>query len=164
MTKLPADEKETANDKKVLTEIKRIKKELLTALDDDFNTSIALAKLFALAKSANKYIEGKHTRKVLRKFLEEFEDLDQILNLFQPAEPEITEEMIDSITKLVKDLKKDKTKFKTFGDLMDLVIEIREQARINRDFEKSDRIRNELSKLGIVLEDTKTGVKWRVKR
>jgi len=157
------DEKETANDKKVLAEIKRIKKELLTALDDDFNTSISLAKLFALAKSANKYIEGKHISKVLRKFLEEFEDIDQILNLFQPAEPEITEEMIDSIAKLVKDLKKDKTKFKTFGDLMELVIEIREQARINRDFEKSDRIRNELNKLGIVLEDMKTGVKWRVR-
>jgi len=157
------DEKGTAEDKKALAEIKRIKKELLAALDDDFNTSIALAKLFELAKSANKYIESKHTSKVLRKFLEEFEDLDQIFNLFQSAEPEITEEMIDSLAKLVKDLKKDKTKFKTFGDLMDLVVEVREQARINRDFEKSDRIRAELDKLGIVLEDTKSGVKWRIK-
>jgi cysteinyl-tRNA synthetase len=157
-------EKETAADKKTGLEIARIKKEILTALDDDFNTSIAIAKLFELTKLANKYIDGKHASKVLRKFLETFEDLDQIFNLLIPAEPEITEEMIGSITKLVKDLKKDKTKFKTFGDLMELVVEIREQARINRDFEKSDRIRNELSQLGITLEDTKTGVKWKLKR
>jgi len=157
-------EKETTADKKVLTEITRIKKELLSALDDDFNTSIALAKLFELAKLANKYIEGKHTSKVLRKFLDEFEDLDNIFNLFNPAEPQITEEIIDSVTKLVKDMKKDKTKFKTFGDLMNLIIEIRDQARTNKDFEKSDRIRDELEKVGIVIEDTKDGVKWRLKR
>jgi cysteinyl-tRNA synthetase len=159
-----ANEKETANDKKVVKDIARIKKELLAALDDDFNTSIALAKLFELAKLANKYIGEKHTSKVLRKFLEEFEDLDTIFNLFNPAEPQVTEEIVDSLTKLVKDLKDDKTKFKTFGDLMELVIEIRDQARTNKDYDKSDRIRNELDKFGIILEDTKKGVKWKLKR
>ena len=151
-------------DKKVVKDIARIKKELLAALDDDFNTSIALAKLFELAKLANKYIGEKHTSKVLRKFLEEFEDLDTIFNLFNPAEPQVTEEIVDSLTKLVKDLKDDKTKFKTFGDLMELVIEIRDQARTNKDYDKSDRIRNELDKFGIILEDTKKGVKWKLKR
>jgi len=157
-------EKQSANDAQILAEITRIKKEILEAMDDDFNTSIAIAKLFELAKLANKYIEGEHNSEILRKILEEFEDIDQIFNLFQPAEPEITEEIVDSVTKLVKDLKKDKTKFKTFEDLMELVIEIRDQSRSNKDYAKSDRIRNELDKLGIVLEDTKAGVKWRFKR
>ena len=157
-------EKETPADKKISKEITRIKTEILSALDDDFNTSIALAKLFELSKLANKYIEDKHTSKVLRKFLEEFEDLDNIFNLFNPAEPQVTEAIIDSVTKLVKDLKSDKTKFKTFGDLMNLVIEIRDQARTNKDYDKSDRLRNELDKLGIILEDTKKGVKWKLKR
>ena len=157
-------EKETANDRKVLKNISLIKKEILSALDDDFNTSIALAKMFELAKLANKYISGKHTGKVLRKFLSEFEDIDNIFNLFNPSEPQVTEEIVDSITKLVKDLKVDSTKLSTFKDLMDLVIEIREQARTNKDYEKSDRIRNELDKIGIILEDTKSRVKWKLKR
>ena len=46
--------------------------------------------------------------------------------------------------------------------LMDLIIAVRQKARKNKDFETADYLRDELKKLGIILEDTPQGTNWRI--
>ena len=115
-----------------------------TALDDDFNTPIALSILFELAKSVNS---------------ERDKDIDQASALAQ---------LLKKLGGYIGVLQMDADDFLKQGVSLsdaeiDEKISARDQARANKDFALSDQIRDELTELGIVLEDSTNGTTWRRK-
>ena len=109
-------------------------------MDDDLNTSVALAAVHELSRKVNTAL----ARSTLRAddqlaVIEAITRIDSVLNVFsQPR----TEMLDDEIQKLIDD---------------------RQDARHHRDFGRADEIRDELGARGIVLEDTKDGVRWKRK-
>ncbi|PIC70456.1 cysteine--tRNA ligase [Sporosarcina sp. P2] len=108
------------------------------AMDDDFNTANAIASIFELSKQANVYLLEKNTdRHILQQFIDALDLLMGVLGL--PFES--TDELMD-------------------GEV-DKLIQERLEARKNRDFARSDEIRDELKVRGIILEDTAQGTRWK---
>ena len=107
------------------------------AMDDDFNTADAIAAIFELVKFANQNADGKKSKEFLKALSDEIKMLSDICGLIVEKE----EEMLDS------DIEK--------------LIEERQNARKSKDFKRADEIRDELLNKGIILEDTREGVKWK---
>ncbi len=107
------------------------------AMDDDFNTADAIAAIFELVKFVNTNREGTHSKAFLQALLDEILALSDICGLTV----EKAEELLDS-------------------DIEALIAE-RQAARKAKNFARADEIRNELLEKGIVLEDTREGVKWK---
>jgi cysteinyl-tRNA synthetase len=118
------------------------RKEFEKAMDDDFNTPLALSVLFELARETNRRIEEKNISKgSLEEILETFLDLGEVLGLFFHKEME-----------------------EYSGKLLEILIEVREKARDQRLWDISDTIRDRLRGIGIDLEDTPQGTRWKVSR
>jgi cysteinyl-tRNA synthetase len=111
------------------------------AMSDDFNTREAIAVLFEYARILNKAIEDSAGRDALGEAAALFQTVGDVLGLFQ-------------VHALGSDL---------LDGVMDLVVGLREDARKRKDFATADRIRDALTALGIALEDTREGVRWKRK-
>ena len=122
-------------------------KEFVNAMDDDLNTSKALAVLFDLANKANKDVEGAFT--ILYK-------LAGVLG-FSFTKPELSE---DEIKKILENVSNELGK--NYSS-MDEIIEDRKQARADKNWEIADKIRIALDNQNIVLKDSKEGTTWEVK-
>ena len=110
------------------------------AMDDNLNTSVALAALHNLVRETNTALaEEKISTGDREKILDAIERMDSVLNIFGEARTEMLDAEIEAL------------------------IEERQEARRNRNFARSDEIRDLLSEKGIVLEDTKDGVRWKRK-
>ena len=109
------------------------------AMSDDFNTREAIAALFDYARTVNKAIEIGVGREALDESAAAFRTFGDVLGLFQVQAT--NEQFVDAV--------------------MDLVIRLREDARKRKDFATADRIRESLAALGVVLEDTREGVRWK---
>src|SRR2546427_7295678 len=120
---------------------KRARETFETAMDDDFNTREALAGLFDLANAVNRS-SGKVGREALADAWATFDASGAVLGLWRRPK--------DSGKGLA-------------GDLIDALVELREDARKRKDFATSDRIRDVLAARGVVLEDTKSGVRWKAR-
>lgn len=107
------------------------------AMDDDFNTADAIAAVFELVKFANTHASGASSRTFLEKLLSEIRALSDILGLIVEKQKEILDEDIEAM------------------------IAERQAARKAKDFAKADAIRSALLEKGILLEDTREGVKWK---
>jgi cysteinyl-tRNA synthetase len=109
-------------------------------MDDDFNTAAALAAIHDLVREINTVLAedrfGADDRDAVLAAIEKF---DAVLGIFGPEESEMLDSEIESL------------------------IEERQEARRNRDFARSDEIRDQLAERGIILEDTKDGVRWKRK-
>ena len=106
------------------------------AMDDDFNTADALAAIFELVKFANTNVDENSSKEFAGGLYEELFKLSDVLGL----KIEKKEEILD---KEIEDL-----------------IQERQAARKAKDFKRADEIRDELLKKGIILKDTREGVKW----
>ncbi len=130
----------SAYEKKLRGKLKIAKKNFVKEIDDDFNTPHALAILFDLAKdinifsSKNKAINSKLQKEVVSTFKE----LGSIFNILQRK---------ISKKKLPKKIEK--------------LIKERKEARKKKDWKRADAIRVQLRKMGIILEDTPEGTKWK---
>jgi cysteinyl-tRNA synthetase len=119
------------------------------AMDDDFNTALAISHMFALAKEINIYfaaVTGGKAKLEKSGFAEVFSmymDMAQIIGIFENDGEDEGED-----TEMIE-------------NLMKIIIELRQDARKNKDWETADRIRDELSKIGVVLEDSPDGVRWK---
>ena len=112
--------------------------EFEAGMDDDLNTSVALAAIHNLTRTVNTALARKQLREDnKRELLYLIERFDSVLNIFG-KEPD---EMLDSEVQAL--------------------IDERQEARRRRDFARGDEIRDELARRGIVLEDTKDGVRWK---
>jgi len=125
------------------------------AMDDDFNTALAVASLFDLAREANAFGKKMDTyagrklplplKDVLEKAQGSFIRLGQVLGLFETGSAGGRNE---------SDLA---------DKLMNLIIDIRQEARSRKDWAMADAIRDKLKETGIILEDTPQGVRWKLK-
>lgn len=122
--------------------IEEIKNKCIEAMCDDLNTPIVISYLFEASTIINKLIEGseKIDEKGLKELNELFEDwLVEVLGI----KDEQNSNMMPTIEGLVK-----------------MIIELRKQARENKDWKKSDELRDQLSSLGVKIKDGKDGVSW----
>ena len=115
------------------------KDKFIKAMDDDFNTADALAAIFDLTKFINLNALSSTSKKFISDCKDLFLELTNVLGLLYNNKS--TELPLDS-------------------EIEDL-IEKRNEARKNKDFKESDRIRDYLKSINIILEDTKDGVKWK---
>ncbi len=107
------------------------------AMDDDFNTADAISVIFELVKFINSNTGEESSKAYLQNLYEELKMLTDICGLI--IEPK--QELLDAdIEKLIQE---------------------RQDARKQKNFARADEIRNELLEKGIVLEDTREGVKWK---
>ena len=107
------------------------------AMDDDLNVSAALGKIFDLVKEINKFIdEGDFSSQDAEKTLVLIERFDSVLGILKREEITLDEKVVELIQK-------------------------RNQARKDKKWEEADKIRKEIEALGIILEDTPEGTKWK---
>lgn len=107
------------------------------AMDDDFNTADAIAAVFELVKYINTTAGGDSSREYLESLLKRLVSLTDVLGIIVEKEEEILD-----------------------ADIEALIAE-RQAARKERNFARADQIRDELLAKGIILEDTREGVKWK---
>lgn len=117
------------------------------AMNDDFNTPILIAHLFDGVKLINSINDGKESinaedLETLQKHFQTF--IFDVLGLKNEEQNTGNDELLDGV--------------------MATLIELRLQAKNNKDWASADLIRNELSKLNIVLKDTKEGTDWKVEK
>lgn len=121
----------------LIKEIDNYVEKFENAMDDDFNTADAIACIFELVKFANMNVTISSSKEFLNKIYNTIIKLCDILGIKMKQEKILLDEDIE---KLIKE---------------------RQEARKNRDFEKADSIRDELLKKGIVIEDTREGVRFK---
>jgi cysteinyl-tRNA synthetase len=119
----------------------------LSAMDDDFNTPRAVAILFDLAREVNHFL-GQNIRF-------EATSLENIHKLFL----ELGGEILGVLSGAEKT--STTTDGRLEGDLVNLIIDLRQEVRAKRMWPLADKIRNSLAKLGIALEDKTEGTSWR---
>ena len=125
-------------DEKVVTSIDDNVKLFEAHMDDDFNTANAITAWHELTGNLNKYLRQPSTSSVvLQKFIEVFDSYSDILGVTLNRQEVLLDEEIEKL------------------------IEEREAARKNKDFTRADEIRDHLKDEGIVLEDTKDGVRFK---
>jgi cysteinyl-tRNA synthetase len=118
----------------------RAAEEFEEGMDDDLNTSVALATVHNLTREVNTALARKKVKEENKhELLDLVKRIDTVLNIFGAE----SNEMLDS-------------------EIQSLIAE-RQEARRRRDFGRSDEIRDELASRGIILEDTKDGVRWKRK-
>lgn len=133
--------------------------EFINAMDDDFNTALALSYLHSIFKYANNVIktakkaERSKTANTFEKILENLNEVYSILGLFEQK----PDEFIDAMKMQYLD------KLKIDKEFIENRINERAEAKSNRNFELADNIRTELDKNGIILMDTVEGTKWDIK-
>lgn len=127
----------TEKEKTDLEKTEDFVKDFEAAMDDDFNTADAIASIFDLVKYCNTTAGGNSSREYTEKLLSVLQKLTDVMGLIVNKKEEILDEDIEAL------------------------IEERQAARKAKDFARADQIRDELAGKGIILEDTREGVKWK---
>ncbi|MEM2112352.1 MAG: cysteine--tRNA ligase [Candidatus Bathyarchaeia archaeon] len=137
----------TPEEEKLLAEVRKAKERFEEAMDDDFNTPLAISAIFDVVKAVNSYVEknGKIETSAKKEIYETFTKLLDVLGI----KLEVTEQK----TVQAEDIR----------NLMALIIEIRQELRKRGDWKTADEIRDKLQKIGFVLEDTVEGTRWKMK-
>ncbi len=127
------------------------------AMEDDFNTALAIGVMFDLAREVNTSVQrlsggiARVDREVLQKAMSLFSSFNEVLGIFRTDENSgriLLEGPGGNGAGLAE-------------ELINLIIDIRQQARARKDWAVADQIRDGLKNLGIVLEDTPQGVRWK---
>ena len=126
----------TEAEQKEVEGLAEFEKKFDEAMDDDFNTADAIAAIFELVKYANSNVTAENTKAFINTVKEKIVSLADILGLIVEKEEEILDSDIEKL------------------------IEERQAARKEKNFARADEIRNLLLEKGIVLKDTREGVKW----
>lgn len=135
-----------ASYEKITTELRQ---EFLAAMDDDFNTALAISHIFALAREINKYKQevdnGKPVDgKIVDLFAKTWQLMTRIIGVLEAGVQIATTAEEDALGKLVEKM-----------------IECRAQAKLEKNYAQADAIRDTLQAAGIILEDTRQGVRWK---
>ncbi|NLM38764.1 MAG: cysteine--tRNA ligase [Firmicutes bacterium] len=134
----------SAEDEKVLGRINEIEESIVEALADDFNTAQAIGHLFDLTREINSYSSGseKISRPVLERAMTVFQEYGiNVLGIVREREVQ-GESLVEP--------------------LLDLILEVRQELRMKKEFSLADKLRDRLGELGIVVEDTPHGARWKL--
>jgi cysteinyl-tRNA synthetase len=131
------DREMSEQEKQLLVEAKSLQDKYKAALDDDFNSSDAIAAIFELVKLANTNLNSDSSKTSVQTIYDLIAKLCDILGIITRKDEELLAEDIEKL------------------------IEERQSARKNKNFARSDEIRNLLLEKGIILEDTREGVRWK---
>lgn len=124
-------------DRAVADEMDAFVKKYEAAMDDDLNTADAISVIFELVKYANVNVTEESTKATVELVLNTVTKLCDILGIITEKKKEILDSDIEAL------------------------IEERQAARKAKNFARADEIRDQLSDMGIILEDTREGVKWK---
>ena len=135
MDKLVADQEDVSE-----FDIASIKENCIAAMNDDFNSPVVIAELFEAARIINTVYDGKGKinaadLELLKSIMQEF-----LFDIFGLKDEDASNEELNSV--------------------LDLVIDIRQAAKENKDYATSDKIRIGLQSMGILLKDSKEGTTW----
>ena len=128
---------ETCAEQEKMVEVQKLREKYEAAMEDDFNTADAVSAIFELVKLANSTADASSTKSYISCLLKEIEQLCGVLGIITERKAEVLDSEIEEM------------------------IAARQQARKDRNFALADEIRGKLLDMGIVLEDTREGVKWK---
>lgn len=126
----------TRKEIELLDALEKYRDKFETAMEDDFNTADAVSTVFELIKFANINTNGESSKGFIQEIIDLIDELCDILGIVVKKEQDLLDEEIENL------------------------IEQRQQARKNKDFALADKIRDDLKAKGIILEDTREGVRW----
>lgn len=126
----------TEEELNIKEEINKYKFEFIQSMEDDLNTADSIASLFEIIKVANSNFNEKSSKNLIKYTYDVLLELSTILGILSKTDELLDEEIIELIQK-------------------------RSEARANKDYKLADEIRDELKNKGIIIEDTKEGVKWK---
>jgi cysteinyl-tRNA synthetase len=126
------------------TEIKGLRDRCEAAMCDDLNTPVVISYLFDAGRIVNTVADGKSSFSV--------DDLDELKAVFKC--------FIEDILGLKTSANSSDNRNEAFRKAIDLLLAIRQQAKADKDWSTSDRVRNELTSFGFKIKDTKDGVEW----
>ena len=126
-----------ADEAEKIASLKEMYDKFEQAMDDDFNTADAISAVFEIVKFANSNSSAENTKEYIDTLIKKITTLTDVLGLKVEKKEEILDEDIEKL------------------------IAERQQARKDRNFARADEIRDELLAKGIVLEDTREGVRWK---
>ncbi|MEJ8555214.1 cysteine--tRNA ligase [Tepidibacter sp. Z1-5] len=127
----------TDKEKSLVEELDTFKTRFIESMDDDINTADAISVIFELARFINTNIDDKASLEFANECYNLFKELTGVLNIANKSNDNSIDEEIEKL------------------------IEQRTQAKKNKEYELADDIRQKLLDMGIAIEDTRQGVKWR---
>lgn len=131
------DKEMSEQEKSELENAAALQSKFEAAMEDDFNTADAVSAIFELVKFANSTVTGENSKTFVQKVVDEITKLCDILGIVTKQEVELLDDEIEQL------------------------IEERQAARKAKNFARADEVRNLLLEKGIVLEDTREGVRWK---
>ena len=133
----------TDRERAFLTKVQEETRRFEDSMDDDLDTHGALDALHATSGAINEYLTDNPNKGVLLSAYEAYKSLLSVLGLFEKRGVRT-----DGLTE----------------DLVEIIADVRERLRSDKNFELSDSIREKLTKVGIVLTDTAEGTSWKIGR
>jgi cysteinyl-tRNA synthetase len=140
LAKCAVDRELTVDEEKMQEKLSGYKGKFLEAMDDDLNTADALAAIFELIREANKSIGTESPYMLIKHALDLIGEMTGVLGIARKKQGELPD-----------------------GEIENMIWE-REQARKNKKFKLADEIRERLLQMGIILEDTPQGTRWKKER
>lgn len=131
------DTKLTEEETLLVQKLETLHQKFDASMEDDFNTADAVTAIFEIVRLANTTLNGNSSYEILQLAYSKLLLLCDILGLEALKKKETLEEEVEHL------------------------IALRQEARKAKDFKKADEIRETLTKMGILLEDTREGVKWK---
>ena len=133
-------------------EIEKVRQACYDAMNDDFNTPMVIAALFEACRLVNQVNDGKLTASA--------EQIAALKELFQTFLVDI----LGVKTDMLGADGADQSAMKPFEDAVDLLLDLRRDAKQRKDWTMSDMIRNRLTEIGFDVKDTKDGFEWTVRK
>lgn len=128
-------------------ELRQLVADVTNEMNDDFNTPKSLAKLFEMVPKINGLKDGHLSFKEITA-----QTLELVKKTFN--------EFVFDVYGLARESEAEKSNDDTTDSLMQLIIELRQNARANKDYSTSDKIRDALKSVGIELKDSREGTQW----
>ncbi len=122
----------------LIDELSGFRQRFIEVMDDDLNTADAITVLFELVKFSNTKVSQDNSKDLIKAVLDELVELETVLGI---------------------ENRKKSNEGVNESEILDL-IDQRNKAKADKDYEKADQIRDELKAMGVAIKDTREGVKW----
>lgn len=126
------------DEKEIVTELEKIRENYISHLDDDFNTADAISDIFEMVRLINSKISENSSKEIIVKCKEMLDELTGVLNIANIDENNSSDD--EKIEEMIKE---------------------RTLAKKNKDYSRADEIRSALQDMGVMIEDTRAGTKWK---